>query len=52
MEKIFVAIMEEDGITTGELIKAEPELGQVVTLKSTDENGVPFLRTSVCYDVK
>lgn len=52
MGKILVAIMKEDGITTGELIKGEPELDQVATLRSTDESGVPFLRTRVCYDGK
>lgn len=46
-----IAILEEDGLTTGELIKGEPEIGQVVTIKSSDSNRMPFTRTSVLAEI-
>jgi hypothetical protein len=51
METIRIAILEEDGLTTGELIKGEPEIGQVVTIKSSDSNGMPFTLTGALAEI-
>lgn len=51
MEKIFVAIEIDGEISTGEVIKGEAEVGETVTIKLHDENGMPLEQTGVVVEV-
>ncbi len=52
MIQITYAAIEINGeITTGKVIKGLAEVGQTVTVKGHDENGMPFEATGVVVDV-
>lgn len=45
MENKIVIINDNGDATTGEVIKGTAELGQVVTIKLHDEQGMPLEKT-------
>lgn len=51
MEKVFVAIEIDGEISTGEVIKGQAEVGEVVTIKLHDENGMPIQQTGPVVEV-
>lgn len=51
MEQQMVAINDDGEITTGSVVDGVAEVGEVVTVKLHDENGMPIEKTGEVVEV-